>query len=88
MIQLNGLKLTKKLKLKNLKLNKKKLKNIINQLSPEFTKKLEDKVECQVVCQEQVECQETLTPHNLPIWEEKEDPDKDQRSMMLIDEPN
>jgi len=90
MIQLNGLNPTKKLKLKNLKLNKKKLKKYINQSLPEFTKKLEDNQEvCQAVCQ--VVCQETLIHPNLPIWEVKEDKvvqDKDQLLMMLIDEAN
>jgi hypothetical protein len=85
MTPLNGLNPTKKLKLKSLKPNKKKLKNFTSQSSPESTKKQEDNQEvCQVECQEVVECPLTLILLNLPIWEERED-NKVQLLMMLID---
>jgi len=86
MTQLNGLNPIKKLPLKNSKLNKKKLKNSINQSLQEYIKKPvdnQDKVVCQVECQ--VVCQVVSIHLNSPIWEKVDKEDKDQLSMMLID---
>lgn len=78
---LNGLNTTKMLKLKNLLPNKKNQKKFINQLLPEFTKKLEEPPELEVC---PVECPETLIPLN-SNKEVLEEPDKDLLLMMLID---
>lgn len=86
---LNGLNLTKKLKKKNLKRNKRKSMIFIHLLSLEYTEKLEDpqgpEVWVPVECQ--VECRKVLTPLNSlnKLKEDNKELDKDPLLTMSIE---